>query len=524
MSDMAGDYAGNRPAFGNPRMLADQDRYMFWATGARVPSGVLVTAQADTRFVMTKLIFGSPQYAIDHLRLHYSGFACTEGGNSPQETVLPGNATVIYGVWIAVNGGEARACGFGGAAGTNIASGALGAWTDDLSVAVPPLAQVTVYTLYATAAGEKQIPVHQIMRQRGERVWGADNAAALIALIGTDTASTGSLEGTSFPAYYGPDFMVAKGWDGRPVPLVVCDSIGERQSDSVLAADMRRNMGWLRRWLDRDGPYGRIPHMMIGLPGAASKRELIATNSAKRWDIVDQVVAMNGGRRPFTCILNQMGRNDYESGSYATTRSNWKALNDRILARHPGTPIVAVGQVIHPNSTDGFRTLANQAYQAGGEWPNGVRYQLEADKQAGMDGTLAGYIDVARAVGLADTQGKWPEPFFVTTLAQQAGTDGTTTYDSIVLTDAPELGDVLQWIPGGAVDFASVIAITGQPGAWTCKLSYNGARTVVAAGGEVFAPNANDGSGTPRTGTHPRPRMIRAIAERVSQMDKGKLR
>lgn len=225
---MAGAYAGNRPAFGNPRMPADQDRYMFWATGARMPSGALLTAQSDTRFIMTKLIFGSPQYAIDHLRLHYSGFACTEGGNSPQETVLPGNATVIHGVWIAVNGGPALSCGFGGAAGTSIASGALGAWTDDLSLAVPPLAQVTVYTLYMTAAGEKQIPVHQIMRQRGERVWGADNAAALTALIGTDTASTASLDGPSFPAYYGPDFMVAKGWDGRPVPLVVCDSIGER--------------------------------------------------------------------------------------------------------------------------------------------------------------------------------------------------------------------------------------------------------------------------------------------------------
>ncbi|WP_288411500.1 hypothetical protein, partial [uncultured Sphingomonas sp.] len=161
----------------------DPTRYMFWASGARVPSGSLVTAATGTNVVMTKLTFGSPQYAIDHLRLHYSGFACTEGGNSPQETVLPGNAMAIGGVWVAVNGGAAVACAFGGAAGTNIASGATGIWTDDLAIAVPAESAVTVYTLYSTAVGEKQIPVHQVQRQRGERVWAADNAAALTALI-----------------------------------------------------------------------------------------------------------------------------------------------------------------------------------------------------------------------------------------------------------------------------------------------------------------------------------------------------
>ncbi|WP_428970322.1 hypothetical protein ACQR50_06840 [Sphingomonas sp. Xoc002] len=521
---MAQDYAGNRPAFGNPRMSGDPDRYMFWASGARMPSGALVTAQADTRFVMTKLIFGSPQYAIDRLRLHYSGFACTEGGNSPQETVLPGNAMTVHGVWVSVNGGPATACRFAGAADLSVASGSTGGWTDDLSLAVPPESLVTVYTLYSTAAGERQIPVYQITSRRGERVWGADNAAALVALIGSDMASTASLDSMNFPAYYGPDFMVAKGWDGRPVPLIVCDSIGERQSDSPLAADARRNMGWLRRWLDRAGPLGRTPHAVIGLPGAASKRELIAANASRRWDIIDQIVAMNGGRRPFTCILNQMGRNDYDSAGYAVMRANWKALNDRILVRHPGTPIVAVGQVIHPNSTDGFRTLAGQGYQLGGEWPNGVRYQLEADKAAGMDGTVAAYIEVVRPAGLSDTQGRWPEPFFVTQLAQQAGTDGTATYDMITLVDAPEIGDTLQWTSGGTADIATVVAISGQPGAWTCKLNYAGSRTVAPAGTEVFAPNANDGVNSPRTGTHPRPRMIRHIAASVPQRDKAKLR
>ena len=518
---MGQDYAGNRPSFGNPRSGSgggsggDPDRWMFWASGARVPSGALVTAAAATRFVMTKLIFGSPQYAIDHLRLHFSGFACTEGGNSPQETVLPGNATAIGGVWVSVNGGAAVPCSFAGTAGVSIASGATGAWTDDLTLAVPASSLVTVYTLYSTAAGEKQIPVHQIMRQRGERVWGADTAAALVALIGSDTASTPSLDAVTFPAYYGPDFMVAKGWDGRPVPLVVCDSIGERQSDHPLAADARRNMGWLRRWLDADGAHGRVPHAVIGLPGASSAREL-ATSATKRWDIIDEVVAFNDGRRPFTCVLNQMGRNDYNA-TYATTRAAWKALNARILARHPGMPIIAVGQVIHPNSTDAFRTLANQGYQAGGEWPGGVRYQLEADKAALMDGTLAGYVEVVHAVGLDVTAGKWPEPYFVTTLAQPAAVGDTVVY----MTDAPLPGDTIH-LDAVAAPWGYTVISVADTGPY--RVEMGAIQAAYPIGQPVFAPNANDGSGTPRTGTHPRPRMIRRIAEAVPQSGKALLR
>lgn len=156
-----------------PAGAADQDRYMFWASGAKVPSGALVTAASGTEYVMTKLVFGSPQYAINHLRLHFSGFASTEGGSSPQETVLPGNATAIDGVWIEA-GGVLTRCKFAGEDGVSVASAANGNWTDDVALAVPIAAEslVTIYTLYHCAVGEKQIPAYQIEKGRGERVWG----------------------------------------------------------------------------------------------------------------------------------------------------------------------------------------------------------------------------------------------------------------------------------------------------------------------------------------------------------------
>lgn len=57
--------------------------------------------------------------------------------------------------------------------------------------------------------------------------------------------------------------------------LAVNDSIGERQNDSPQSADARRNKGWLRRWLDDSGGRGRIPHFLMGVPGAASRRATI---------------------------------------------------------------------------------------------------------------------------------------------------------------------------------------------------------------------------------------------------------
>ncbi len=502
--------------------LAGPNRYMFWASGAKMPSGNPVTAAANTTHVMTKLIFGSPQYAINNLRLHFSGFASTEGGASPQETVLPGNATTILGVWVEVGGTATRAT-FDGANGTTIASGSLGAWTDDLDLTahIPAESPVTIYTLYSTADGEVQIPVYQVEKHRGERVWAANNAATLEAMIGSSSNSSPALDRDyGHPIrqqmVYGPDFMVAKGWDGRPVPLVVCDSIGERQNDGPTAADARRNKGWLRRWLDRDGSNGRTPHCIIGLPGASSDREL-AAGATLRWDVLDQIVAFNGSQRPFTCVANQHGRNDF-AATLADMKAKFKGLNDRILARHPGTPIIGIGQVVHSNSTDSFRTVANQGYQTGGEWPNGLRYQFEAEKESLMDGTLSGYVEVVRACGLDTLQGKWPAPFFTTRLAAAVGAGET----ELVLEDAPMLGEFVHYGSDANPAAANIVEISGSAGAWRCKAD----RTLVAtsAGAEVFAPNANDGTGNPRTGTHPRPRMSIAISERVPQSEKAKLR
>ncbi len=506
---------GNRPLFGNPRgaVAPDQNRYLFWATRARSPSGSLVTAASGTHFVMTKLIFGSPQYAVNRLRLHLPGFASTEGGNSPQETVLPGNAMTIDGVWVEVGGVATRAT-FGGANGASIASGSTGIWTDEIVLlsGIAPESPVAIYTSYSTAVGEKQIPLTQIQKERGERVWGASDAASLEALIGTSAASTPALDTsyghTSQPTYYGPDMMAAKGWDGRPVALVVGDSIGERQNDHVCAADARGNLGWLRRWLDTDhATYGRTPHFMLALPGAASKREL-TTSATLRWDVLDELIALNGGKWPFTCIIDQMGVNDTEA-DYPTMKANWLALLTRIRARYHNVPVIAAGTTPRSTSTDAYFSQSNQTPTAGGTYPGGLYYQLDADKAAGMAGEVQGFIDLWGSA-FSTRSGKWPGQAFQTTLAADTG----SSYNMISLMAKPALGDLLRWGTNGAV-VGNVIATSGSA-PYSVTLDRTNS-TAVAAGGTVYAPATSDG-------IHPRPREAIRMAAAVPGSFKATLR
>lgn len=508
------DYSGNRPLFGNRKGASgDPNRFMFWATGAKAPSGSLVTAQSGTNYVMTKLSFGSPEYAINQLRLHFSGFACVESGNSPQETVLPGNATIIDGVWIEANGVVTRLT-FGGNTGATIASGANGAWTDTAALenAILPNSLPTIYTLYHCAAGEKQIPSYRVEKHRGERVWGAGDAATLEAMIGSSAPSTAALDTnyghpTNQPAYYGPDMMLAKGWDGRPVALCVNDSIGDRENDTPQGADARRNKGWMRRWLDSNaGGARRIPHFLMGVPGASSSREL-ATSATRRWDVLDEAIAFNGGKWPMTCLIDQLGANDY-SATYSNFRTSWTELITRIRGRLPNIPVIAIGLMARTTSTDNFLKAANQAL--GTQQANNRAF--DAERAGGMAGLIQGFIDL---YGFAYDMlgGKYPDAW-TTTLAAQAGTDGTTAYATIRLVDEPRQGDLLRWGTGGA-QVANVVDYSGAPGNWLVTLDRM-QTAVSATGTPVFAPATSDG-------VHPRLRDILRIGAAVPQSEKVKL-
>lgn len=335
----------------------DPDRYMFFATRNRMPSGNIVTAASGTNYVCTKIVVNTPQYKTRTFRFHLSGFASTEGGNSPQETVVtgtigtPGNAVVADAMFIRV-AGVFYQCTFAGLNTVTVADQTNGAWTDELTIPdVAPESEIEIWLFYHTAAGDKIWPVYRIQKHRGERVWGAGDLATLLAFKDTPLAdSTAAIDSNyatvTQPQYYGPDFMVAKGdWDGRPVALAVVDSLGEARQQFSAAADARGNLGWFRRWLDRDGGIGRIPHLLIGMPGNGSVRELTGTGAAiatRRWAILDEITAFNNNQKPFTVIVNQMGQNDTAATYTQFFNTNYRSLINRLRARYFGVKIVAL--------------------------------------------------------------------------------------------------------------------------------------------------------------------------------------
>ncbi|WP_259667588.1 hypothetical protein [Rhizobium lentis] len=334
----------------------DADRYLFFATRNRMPSGGIVTAASGTNYVCTKIVVNTPQYKTRTFRFHLSGFASTEGGNSPQETVVtgtigtPGNSVVADAMFIRV-AGVFYQCTFGGLNTVTVADQTNGAWTDELTIPdVAPESEIEIWLFYHTAVGEKIWPVYRIQKHRGERVWGAGDLATLLAFKDTPLADSTAALDTSYgqqaqPQYWGADFMVAKGdWDGRPVVLGFVDSIGEARQEFSSAADARGNLGWLRRWLDKNADIGRIPHCFIGMPGAGSVREYTGSGSSiatRRRDIIREIIAFNDSKWPMTVVANQMGQNDTSTVYSTWFNTNYRSLVTRIRAEYTGVKIVA---------------------------------------------------------------------------------------------------------------------------------------------------------------------------------------
>ncbi|NEJ10475.1 hypothetical protein GR238_34510 [Rhizobium leguminosarum] len=335
----------------------DPDRYMFFGSRARMPSGNIVTAVAGTNYVCSKIVISSPQYKTRTFKFHLPGFALTEGGNSPQETIVtgtvgtPGNSVPVDAMFMRVDG-VFHQLTFGGSNTVTVADQTNGVWTDEKTIAdVAPESDIELWLFYHTAVGEKIWPVYRVQKHRGERIWGANDNASLLGFMADPLAdSTAALDtgyGTQAqPQYYGPDaFMLAKGdWDGRPVVLAFVDSIGESRQEYSAAADARGMIGWLRRWFDKDAGIGRIPFCMIGAPGAGSVREYTGTGTSiatRRRDIIREIIAFNGGKWPFTVAANQLGQNDTSTLYNTWFNTNYRSSVTRIRAEYPGVKIVA---------------------------------------------------------------------------------------------------------------------------------------------------------------------------------------
>ncbi|NNH85322.1 hypothetical protein HLH89_30505 [Rhizobium laguerreae] len=500
----------------------DSDRWMFFATGNRVPGGTstLPTAGSGLNYVASKLFFGTPSYKTREFRLHWSGFGINEGGTAPQELLAPGNSVVIDKAFLVV-GVNKYPIDFSGSTSATIASDANGVWGYCLPGAdIPAESVIGVITEYHTGVGEKLLYGYRHQRERGEKIWAAGDLASLEALVNADAASTAAIDTNasynSFTQFqcFGPDFMLAKGdWDGRPVALVTCDSHGEQRNEIAASADTRRNMGFLRRWLDNPGGIGRIPYFFMGTPGAKASQEL-ATNALKRWAILDEAIAFNtSGKHPFTVILNQLGWNDNNASS-ATWWNAINSLNGRLKARFPSVKIIGLTVFGKASSTAGYAATATQTVTS--PYTTAILGLVNDNIRSNAGGNLDGYIDAFAAWSDPVDSYKW-RPYLGMpqrgTFVEQAGTDGTATWNTFK-TDT-QLGVGFEYRFGTVTGGVVTSSAPNGDGTFTNTRSLSfGA--VVPTGTPVYFAVTNDGS-------HASPGRTVEIADLLQQSDKTKL-
>lgn len=478
-----------------PPWVPDANRYMPAATGTRWPAGFTQTYAAGLNYQCSKLFFGSPDYPTNDFLIPFTGFGLTEGGNAPQETVNPNANIEIDEVFFIHPDGTEYPVLFGGLAAVSVtAATGIVYGQVTLPAALPTWSVFGIRTVWHGTVGNTYIGGYRCQRHRGEKYWAASDLASVQALAAANGASTPDRDPDAFynttgnvsnsqPLAYGPAMVLAKGWDGRPVPMVLADSLAERQ-ELAASADARRNMGIWRRWLDeRDPVWGSCIPLVMGVPGSKSVQEL-ATSATLRWSMIDAIATTyNGGKPIWTFVLDQSGRND--NSATASTWSNAKfGLVDRVKARYgAGTHVVGITLMPTFTSTDAGRTVAGFAVAT--LWNPVTGTLATVNSSIKVSTRYARVIDMVPAF-MSDsdpTKGPAAELFPLGNVVGHPGNqDGVTTWDSMKLPASVPLG--------------SRIMFEYQPGLWTSRTLVgrvdNGDGTADYKVSEIFATNVQD--------------------------------
>ncbi|MGO7044380.1 hypothetical protein ACCT07_02920 [Rhizobium johnstonii] len=532
----AGQWVDTLPISGGgpPPWIPDANRYMPAATGIHWSQGFTQTYASGLNYQCSKLFFGSPDYPTNNFLVPFLGFGLTDGGNAPQETINPNANIIIDEAWFVHPNGTEYQILFGGNPGVTVTA-ATGVQFGQVTLPadLPAWSVYGIRTVWHGTVGNTYIGGYRCQRHRGEKYWAAGDLASIQALAAANGASTADRDpdarynllgnvSTSQPLAYGPAQIFAKGWDGRPVAMVLSDSLVERQ-ELAASADARRNMGVLGRYLDKDDDFwGSTPHIFMGLPGAKSSLEL-STSSTLRWNFIDTVKnTYNGGLDAWTFVLDQSGRNNVN-----VTASTWAndklGLVDRIKTRY-GVGIWVVGMTIQPSVNS---TPSNQNYH----FLSNIGWVTSFDPVAGNLKTVNDTIKASsRYNRIIDIVPYWsddrfygkpptPELYPIGNVVGHPGNqDGVTTWSTIVLPLQVPLGSRIQF--------------EYQPGLYTSRTikevvdNGNGTWTGTVNGDEVFATNVQDNAPlfyqTQVDGIHSSLHGILYAAGRIPQAEKAK--
>jgi hypothetical protein len=324
------------------------------------------------------------------------------------------------------------------------------------------------------------------------------SATTLASLLGGGTVTTNA-SGTAIYGY-GPTLGLVKGsYDGRPVVMIIGDSIGNGAGTESWVANDRCDVGYIPQGLSdpRNGLL-RIPYGQCGRSGTHIVNwSEAANNGALTIAMLDSATALNGGKLPFTDIICEHGVNS--SGLGAAGMQAAYAVLWAYLKTKYGSAGVKLYQTTlttrtsQNNNTGWTSTAAGDQTITDGVSPIGGRYIVNAWLR-NCPSPLDGIIDPIPNTVDSQRGDQWAPRAFSTTLAAAASANAT----SISLADAPPLGECLVLGVGNGTDYDAagyyVQSVSGT-GPYTITFAGYGAKLGKAqtSGNVVKGVNTRDG-------------------------------
>lgn len=436
----------------------------------------------------TSAVFGiTPAYGVKRMRWAWSNWWTLSDGREPPERDT-GNDIAVRAALFA-DGVKVQDLTFGGQFETTIASGA-DVWCDEV-------------VLPATWT-KKEYAIRTYCRYTGTRPGGYRAGTGVSASVSrkatSDAEALGLLNGGTITDnqtgngvfFYGPSLAISDGWDGRPVVLVVGDSIafGDYEARS-----------WITKGLGGEAGGQDLPYANFAVQGTrpANSYSIGAGFYRRKDQLLRSGVAINGGRALWTAILSEHGVNDAGGvGSQATLTLASKVFGfDRFAHyryRPPGAKLVHTTftpRVQPLVDTDWLYSYPDTAQSTTADpttdrW--GVSDQINADTWP-----LSGHIDVRPAwTGLA-TGTKWRD-------AQGTGllTAAVAIGDTQYLADtAPAKGDIAVLDAGTAANVEAIQSVSDVTGTGPFTVKLSGAATKAHASGAAVR------YATTKDGVHP---------------------
>ena len=467
----------------------------FAGTGIRLASGVATVA--TNTFSASDLVVGMPDHAVSEGYLYFPAFYCATSAEIKGTSVvtIEGVAVSIGGVWQTANFNKG-----GGPVTVNPAT-ENGKWVHvSFANPIPANAMATFRVAQQIAAGT--LPRTRI--RAGATTERIQNSAK--TLIGTLAGGT-LTNNSSFGALH-ISSMIWKGAD-RPSVFVLGDSIGFGQNQAISAASFtaRNTFGFLEIGLDDNTRSRRIPSGNWCLPGWSPQLHSDPVACAMQIDMMQQAVALNGGRAPFSFMICEHGTNSIGASTEAALAALY-ALWGAIEFGN-AIPIMQSAMLPYPQTTDGFATFGNQSPFGSNNTLTGARWQIN-DKLvtlAAPFNVLDSRIEPWRISSFDSAANRALIKLrpFATTLAAN-----WTTGSIIQTVSAPDVGECL--IIGTTSPQAGVVIGVSGSGPFTVTLAMTTTSFVAKSAGEAVQASWHDG---PVQGLHPSPKSHREYAEAV---------